>query len=288
MAPTLGPVTSSGDSPPAVELAGLRKSFGDKHAVAGVDLVVPRGSFYGIVGPNGAGKSTTLKMVTGLLRPDEGRVRVDGVDMWADPVEAKRRIGVLPEDLLLFERLTGQEVLAYAGLLRAMETAVIDARADELLDFLGLEEARGMVVADYSQGMRKKLALAAAMIHGPRVLFLDEPFESVDPVSSRTIRQLLSRFTTSGATVVFSSHVMETVENLCDHVAVMHLGRLVDSGPIDVVRRGRRLEDAFVELVGVAVDGGKGLDWLAPAAERPARSPRAPGQERPLRARREP
>jgi ABC-2 type transport system ATP-binding protein len=249
--------------------------------VAGLDLLVPAGSFYGIVGPNGAGKSTTLKMVTGLLRPDEGRVVIDGVDMWADPVEAKRRIGVLPEDLLLFERLTGQEVLAYAGLLRSMDPAVIDRRADELLGFLGLVEARGVVVSDYSQGMRKKLALAAAMIHGPRVLFLDEPFESVDPVSSRTIRQLLSRFTASGATVVFSSHVMETVENLCDHVAVMHLGRLVDSGTITEVRRGKRLEEAFVELVGAATTGEEGLDWLAPARRAAASGPR---RRRPLRA----
>jgi ABC-2 type transport system ATP-binding protein len=232
--------------------------------VAGIDLTIPAGSFYGIVGPNGAGKSTTLKMVTGLLRPDEGWVLLDGIDIWSDPVAAKQRIGVLPEDLLLFERLTGEEVLAYSGLLRSMEPATIDARADELLGFLGLIEARGVVVADYSQGMRKKLALAAAMLHGPRILFLDEPFESVDPVSSRTIRQLLSRFTTSGATVVFSSHVMETVENLCDHVAVMHQGRLVDNGTITDVRRGRRLEDAFVELVGAAAPGDEGLDWLAP------------------------
>ena len=256
------------DGPSAVEITGLRKSFGDKNAVAGIDLTIPAGSFYGIVGPNGAGKSTTLKMVTGLLRPDEGRVLLDGIDIWSDPVAAKQRIGVLPEDLLLFERLTGEEVLAYSGLLRSMEPATIDARADELLGFLGLVEARGVVVADYSQGMRKKLALAAAMLHGPRILFLDEPFESVDPVSSRTIRQLLSRFTSSGATVVFSSHVMETVENLCDHVAVMHQGRLVDNGTIAEVRRGRRLEDAFVELVGAAAPGEEGLDWLAPAASR--------------------
>ena len=261
--------TGGGDA--AVQISGLRKSFGEKHAVAGVDLTIPRGSFYGIVGPNGAGKSTTLKMVTGLLRPDEGRVIIDGVDMWRDPVEAKKRIGILPEDLLLFERLTGQEVLAYSGLLRAMEPAVIDARVEELLAFLGLEQARNVVVADYSQGMRKKLALGAAVLHGPRVLFLDEPFESVDPVSSRTIRHVLKRFTDSGATVVFSSHVMETVEQLCDHVAVMHLGRLVDNGTVDEVRRGRRLEDAFVELVGAGSAGEDGLDWLAPGPREPRR-----------------
>ena len=259
--------TGGGDA--AVEISGLRKSFGEKHAVAGVDLFIPRGSFYGIVGPNGAGKSTTLKMTTGLLRPDEGRVVIEGVDMWRDPVEAKRIIGVLPEDLLLFERLTGQEVLVYAGLLRRMETVLIDPRVDELLDVFGLADARNVVVADYSQGMRKKIALAAALLHGPRVLFLDEPFESVDPVSSRTIRQVLQRYIQSGATVVFSSHVMETVERLCDRVAVMHLGRLVDNGTIEEVCRGRRLEDAFVELVGAGESGTEGLEWLAPAGSAP-------------------
>ena len=249
----------------AVQITGLRKSFGEKRAVAGVELTIPRGSFYGIVGPNGAGKSTTLKMATGLLRPDEGRVVIEGIDIWREPVEAKKRIGVLPEDLLLFERLTGQEVLAYSGLLRSMDRAVINSRADELLGVLGLGDARNLVVADYSQGMRKKIALAAALLHAPRVLFLDEPFESVDPVSSRTIRQVLERLTASGATVVFSSHVMETVERLCDQVAVMHLGQLVDYGPIARVRRGKRLEDAFVELVGAPADA-EGLEWLAPGA----------------------
>lgn len=267
----------------AVEITGLRKSFGEKHAVAGVDLTIPRGSFYGIVGPNGAGKSTTLKMATGLLRPDEGRVVIEGVDMWRDPLEAKKVIGVLPEDLLLFERLTGQEVLSYSGLLRSMEPDTIDARVEELLGFLGLVDARNVVVADYSQGMRKKLALGAAVLHGPKVLFLDEPFESVDPVSSRTIRQVLQRFTESGATVVFSSHVMETVERLCDRVAVMHLGRLVDDGTIDQVRRGRRLEDAFVELVGAGMAGDEGLDWLAPAAATPTRTRRRYGASRTAR-----
>lgn len=255
--------TGGGDA--AVAISGLRKSFGEKHAVAGVDLTIPRGSFYGIVGPNGAGKSTTLKMTTGLLRPDEGRVVIEGIDMWRDPVEAKKIIGVLPEELLLFERLTGQEVLAYAGLLRRMDPALIDPRVDELLEVFGLSEARNVVVMDYSQGMRKKIALAVALLHGPRVLFLDEPFESVDPVSSRTIRQVLQRYIGSGATVVFSSHVMETVERLCDRVAVMHLGRLVDNGTIDEVCRGGRLEDAFVELVGAGQAGTEGLEWLAPA-----------------------
>jgi ABC-2 type transport system ATP-binding protein len=230
--------------------------------VAGVDLAVPTGSFFGLVGPNGAGKSTTLKMTTGLLRPDAGTAVVDGIDVWASPIEAKRRIGVLPEDLKLFDRLSGAELLEFNGLLRSMDRAVIAARSADLLDVLGLRDAAGQLVVDYSQGMRKKIALACALLHAPRVLFLDEPFESVDPVSARTIREVLEHYTGSGATVVFSSHVMETVERLCDRVAVMHQGRLVASGPLDEVRGGQSLEDAFIGLVGAAAADPTALPWL--------------------------
>jgi ABC-2 type transport system ATP-binding protein len=246
----------------AVVLRGLAKSYGPKVAVAGVDLDVPAGSFFGLVGPNGAGKTTTLRMTTGLLRPDAGTAVVDGVDVWRGGVEAKRRMGVLPEDLRLFDRLTGAELLGYTGELRSMDRAVIAARSGELLDVLGLAEAAGTLVVDYSQGMRKKIGLAAALLHNPRVLFLDEPFESVDPVSARTIRSVLQRFTEGGGTVVFSSHVMETVERLCDHVAILHAGRLVASGLLDTVRGGRPLEDVFVELVGAGGVEGQGLSWL--------------------------
>jgi ABC-2 type transport system ATP-binding protein len=249
-------------APPSVRLIGLARRFGDKVAVAGVDLDVPAGSFFGLVGPNGAGKTTTLRMATCLLRPDAGTAIVDGHDVWRDRIAAKKTMGVLPEDLRLFDRLTGSELLAYTGELRAMEPSVIAARSAELLDVLGLREAAGTMVVDYSQGMRKKVALAAALLHAPRVVFLDEPFESVDPVSARTIRGVLQRFTTGGGTVVFSSHVMETVERLCDHVAVMSAGRIVATGPTDVVRGGRSLEDAFVDLVGARADGGEGLTWL--------------------------
>ena len=246
-----------------MRILGLAKRFDAKVAVAGVDLDVPAGSFFGLVGPNGAGKTTTLRMTTGLLRPDAGTAIVDGVDVWRDPVDAKHRMGVLPEDLRLFDRLSGSELLAYTGQLRSMDPAVIAARSAELLEVLGLGEAAGTMVVDYSQGMRKKIGLAAALLHAPRVLFLDEPFESVDPVSARTIRSVLQRFTDGGGTVVFSSHVMDTVERLCDHVAVMHAGRLVASGRLDLVRDGRPLEDVFVELVGAGSDGGPGLSWLA-------------------------
>jgi ABC-2 type transport system ATP-binding protein len=247
----------------AVRLLGLVKRFATKLAVAGVHLEVPAGSFFGLVGPNGAGKTTTLRMATGLLRPDEGTAVVDGVDVWADPVAAKSRMGVLPEDLRLFDRLAGSELLAYTGELRSMPRDVIAQRSAELLDVLGLAEASGTMVVDYSQGMRKKVGLACALLHAPRVLFLDEPFESVDPVSARTIRSVLQRYTASGGTVVFSSHVMDTVERLCDHVAILDQGHIVAAGTTEEVRGGRPLEDVFVELVGaVARSGGQGLTWL--------------------------
>jgi ABC-2 type transport system ATP-binding protein len=246
----------------ALSVRGLRKAFGPKVAVDGIDLDIPHGCFFGLVGPNGAGKTTTLGMVTGLLRPDAGRVLIDGVEVWRDPVAAKRRIGVLPEDLRLFDRLTGAELLTYNGLLRGMDREVVEARATELLELLGLADAAGTLVVDYSHGMRKKIALAAALLHAPRVLFLDEPFEAIDPVSARTIRRLLERYTNSGATVVFSSHVMELVERLCDRVGIMHLGHLIAEGPTDQVRAGRSLEEAFVDLVGADHAGAEELGWL--------------------------
>ena len=250
------------DSAPALAMRELAKRFGDKTAVAGVSLDVPRGCFFGLVGPNGAGKTTTLRMATGLLRPDAGGVWVHGVDVWRDPVTAKATIGVLPEDLRLFERLTGAELLTYAGLLRRMDPAEVERRSRELIAVLGLVEAADTLVVDYSHGMRKKVALAAAVLHNPSILFLDEPFEAIDPVSARTIRTVLERYTDGGATVVFSSHVMETVERLCDRVAIMSAGRLVADGTLDEVRGGGTLEDAFVRLVGGTELGQQELGWL--------------------------
>jgi ABC-2 type transport system ATP-binding protein len=247
---------------PAVELRGLHKRFGAKHAVAGVDLDVPAGSFFGVVGPNGAGKTTTMRMATGLLRPDGGRAVVAGIDVWQRPVDAKARLGILPEQPRFFERLSGLELLTYNGLLRDLDRTLVAERSGELLDVLGLGDDADTLVIDYSQGMRKKIGLACALLHAPEVLFLDEPFESVDPVSSRTIRTLLERFTASGGTVVFSSHVMDTVERLCDRIAVMHAGRVVASGPTDEVRDGRALEDAFFALVGATPDDAATLGWF--------------------------
>lgn len=246
----------------AVHAVDLWKRFDTKVAVAGISLSVPSGSFYGMVGPNGAGKTTTIRMLVGLLRPDAGYVTVGGVPVWPEPRAAKEIIGVLPDDLRLFERLSGAELLTYLGLFRGIDRDEVDRRCGELLEILGLAADATVLVADYSTGMRKKIALAAALLHGPRVVFLDEPFESVDPVSARTITDVLADFRVRGGTVVFSSHVMDTVERLCDHVAIVAAGQLVRSGPLDEVRGGRSLEDVFIEAVGAPVESAARLDWL--------------------------
>jgi ABC-2 type transport system ATP-binding protein len=252
------------DNAPAVQVHGLWKRFGQQIAVAGIDLELPAGHFIGLVGPNGAGKTTTLSMVTGLLRPDAGTVEIGGADVWRDPVAVKSRIGVLPEGLRLFERLSGRELLAYTGRLRGIPGTETDRRAAQLLDVLDLSPAQNKLVVDYSTGMRKKIGLAAALLHNPEVLFLDEPFEGVDPVSAQVIRGVLERYTASGASVVFSSHVMELVESLCDWVAVMAAGRIVAQGPLaDVRGAAPSLQDAFLSLVGATGrTGGQDLDWL--------------------------
>lgn len=249
----------------AVRTRGLVKRFGQQTAVAGVDLVVPKGSFAGLVGPNGAGKTTTLSMITGLLRPDGGVIEIDGHDVWADPVGVKARIGVLPEGLRLFERLSGRELLLYSGRLRGIPLDETGRRADELLEIMDLVGAQDKLVVDYSTGMRKKIGLAAALLHNPGVLFLDEPFEGVDPVSANTLTEVLRRFTASGSTVVFSSHVMDLVERLCDWVSVMDRGRIVAQGPLSEVRGDRSLNEAFLDLVGARGNGDGGLSWLGSA-----------------------
>jgi ABC-2 type transport system ATP-binding protein len=215
---------------PALQLEGLVKRFGETAAVDHLDLTVPRGSFFGLVGPNGAGKTTSLSMAVGLLHPDAGSARVFGVDVWADPMAAKALLGVLPDAMALPERLTGRELLTYLGLLRGLDRATVAARAQELLERLELSEAEQTVVVDYSAGMRKKLTLATALLHTPRLLVLDEPFEAIDPVSAATIRAILRRFVDGGGSVVLSSHVMVLVEQLCDRVGVITRGRLVAAG----------------------------------------------------------
>lgn len=256
------PLDGGSGTDAAVVVRGLAKTFGEKVAVAGIDLSVPRGSFFAVVGPNGAGKSTTMKMCTCLLRPDAGVAWVDGVDVWAQPAEAKRRFGVLPDDLPLFERLSGAELLTFLGAFRGLGRAEVAERADGLLDVLGLAADASGLVADYSTGMRKKLSLAAALLHAPRVVFLDEPFESVDPVSARTIQDVLDLFCSGGGTVVLSSHVMDTVERLCTDLAIVDRGRVVVAGTIEQVRSGRRLEDVFIDAVGGRTEVGDQLTWL--------------------------
>ncbi|MEU7714859.1 ABC transporter ATP-binding protein [Micromonospora chalcea] len=251
------------DQHPALSLRGLAKRFDTKVAVAGVDLVVPTGSFYGLLGPNGAGKTTTLSMAVGLLRPDAGEARVLGYDVWADPVRAKSLLGVMPDGVRLFDRLSGAELLAYHGLLRGMDPAVVDQRAAELLDVLALSDAERTLVVDYSAGMKKKIGLACALLHGPRLLVLDEPFEAVDPVSAALIRDILHRYVSGGGTVIFSSHVMEVVERLCSHVAILAEGRITRVGTLAEVRGDRSLEDVFVEVVGGRTATGEELSWLS-------------------------
>ncbi|WP_248961855.1 ABC transporter ATP-binding protein [Sphaerisporangium perillae] len=249
----------------AVRTHKLYKRFGQQVAVAGVDLVVPRGSFAGLVGPNGAGKTTTLSMITGLLLPDAGSVEVNGVDVWRDPVAVKAHVGVLPEGLRLFERLSGRELLTYNGQLRGIPKDEVAQRAEELLKVMDLTGSADKLVVDYSTGMRKKIGLAAALLHNPEVLFLDEPFEGVDPISANTLVEVLQRYTSSGSTVVFSSHVMELVERLCDWVSVMNLGHIVAQGPLSEVRGDHTLNEALLDLVGARGNGEEGLSWLGSA-----------------------
>jgi ABC-2 type transport system ATP-binding protein len=247
---------------PALALRGLVKRFDTKLAVAGVDLDVPAGSFFGLLGPNGAGKTTTLSMAVGLLRPDAGRAQILGYDVWADPAAAKTRFGVLPDGVRLFDRLTGTELLAYHGLLRGMDAGVVDQRSAELMDVLALGAGNRTLVVDYSAGMKKKIGLACAMLHAPRLLVLDEPFEAVDPVSAALIRDILQRYVTGGGTVVFSSHVMAVVERLCSHIAILAEGRILANGTLAAVRGDRSLEDVFVQVVGGRTATGSELAWL--------------------------
>lgn len=257
-----GEVTpSDGMVAPAIALAGLTKRFGATLAVDGIDLEIPAGSFYGVVGPNGAGKTTMLSMATGLLTPDAGTAFIHGIDLWAAPAQAKPLLGVLPDGLHSFDRLTGAELISYAGLLRGLERSTVAERRDDLLAALDLETAGRTLVTDYSAGMTKKVALACALVHAPRVLILDEPFEAVDPVSAGAIRRILVSFVESGGTVVMSSHVMALVERLCDRVAVVGGGRILAQGTLDQVRAGSELEARFVDLIGDVADQ-RDLAWL--------------------------
>ena len=249
------------DPSAALSVRGLWKRFGQKIAVSGVSLDVPAGSFYGLVGPNGAGKTTMLSMATGLLRPDFGTAWVHGVDLWARPDEAKATLGVLPDGVRLFDRLTGRQLLTYAGMLRGMDRDTVVDRTNDLLQAFDLAADADTFVVDYSAGMTKKIALGSAMIHAPRTLVLDEPFEAVDPVSAANIRDILKSYVAGGGTVIVSSHVMDLVQRMCDHVAVMAAGQVLAAGTVDEVRGEQSLEDRFVDLVG-GRQHSEGLSWL--------------------------
>jgi ABC-2 type transport system ATP-binding protein len=226
------------DLAPTISTEGLTRRFGDLVAVDGVDLRVSPGQFFGFLGPNGAGKSTTIKMLTGLLAPTAGRIEILGLDLGKNPVEVKGQIGVVPEGMALFGRLTGSEFLNFAGRMYGLDRATAAKRTAELLDFMQLADQPKKLVTDYSHGMQKKLAMAAAVIHGPKVLFLDEPFEGVDAIAAGTLKSMLQGMIARGATIFLTSHVLEIVERLCSHVAIIHQGRLVAQGSLEELRAG--------------------------------------------------
>ena len=247
----------------AIETRGLTRLFDGKPAVADLGLRVPQGAFYGFLGPNGAGKSTTMKMLTGLLAPSAGEARVLGHDLARHQLAVKAAIGVVPDGLSLFERLSGAEQLRIHGQLYGLERRTAARRAEELLDALELAQDGGKLVQDYSHGMKKKLALGCALIHGPRLLFLDEPFEGIDAVAVTGIRGMLQALVARGAMTIFlTSHVLEVVERLVTHVGIIHQGRLVLQGTLDEVRASGTLEETFIRAVGEERNGTQGLSWL--------------------------
>jgi len=271
----------------AILTENLTRRFGPEEngllAVDRVNLRVETGQFFGFLGPNGAGKSTTIRMLTGLLEPTAGRIEILALDLYAQPVQVKRRIGVVPEGLALFERLTAAEYLNFAGRMYGLDRHTAAQRAAELLEFTELADRAHTQVGEFSHGMKKKLALAAAVIHGPRVLFLDEPFEGVDTVAAATLRSLMSRMVAGGVTIFLTSHVLEIVERLCSHVAIIHKGQLVAQGSLAELRSGVEgraaqagaeprsgrpgekltLEQIFLEIVGGArTAADQELSWL--------------------------
>jgi ABC-2 type transport system ATP-binding protein len=246
-----------------IETSDLAKSFGEKNAVAGINLHVERGSFYGFLGPNGAGKSTAIKMLTGILAPSRGQARILGYDIVRQPLQVKRRIGVVPEDLCLYDNLTAREYLVFVGRMHKLPPNIVTRRTEELLELMGIADTGKTLCMEFSHGMKKKLAISAALIHDPELLFLDEPFEGIDAIASRTIRQVLNQLRDRGATIFLTSHILEIVERLCTHVGVIHQGCLVREGTKEEVERGGTLEDMFIEVVGRNAESDKSLSWLS-------------------------
>jgi ABC-2 type transport system ATP-binding protein len=264
---------------PAVTTTGLTRRFGDFTAVEDVNLAVAPGQFFGFLGPNGAGKSTTIKMLTGLLAPTSGSIQILGLDAIANPIEVKRQIGVVPEGLALFGRLTASEYLRFVGRMYGLDHATTISRTTELLEFMGLAGETKKLITDYSHGMQKKLALAAAVIHGPRVLFLDEPFEGVDAIASGTLKTMLQGMIARGATIFLTSHVLEIVERLCTHIAIIDRGRLIADGSLEELRAGVHArtsstpelptENLTLEQIFLNIVGGQAGNREDPTAPRP-------------------
>ena len=263
----------------AIETKQLTRFFDDVHAVKSVDLVVERGSLYGFLGPNGAGKSTTIKMLTGILVPTSGEVRILGKNPWDkdEALEIKRQTGVVPENLALFENLRAREYLKFIGRMYSMDVATIEERSEELLDLLKLEDVEKKLAVEYSHGMRKKLALAAALLPNPDLLFLDEPFEGVDAITSRVIRDILAIYVGRGSTVFVTSHVLEIVERVCTHVGIIANGQLVEQTSLEELRQGSSLEQRFLEKVGRPDEEEINLSWLEDGPIRDA--PSVPAEE---------
>jgi len=249
-------------SSPAIAVRDLRKVYGNKAAVDGLSLTVPRGCFFGFLGPNGAGKSTTIRMLTGLIPPNSGLIELLGMPMPAAGLEIKKRIGLVPDESLLFDRLTGSEFLEFVGRMYGLARPVARERAQGLLGLFELEESGRKLIAEYSKGMRKRVAMAASLIHHPELFLMDEPFEGVDAVGARLMKDILVDQVQRGATVFLTSHVLEVVERLCDRVAIIHEGKIVTEGTLDELRAGSEtLEDVFVRVVG-AEKAFERLEWL--------------------------
>jgi ABC-2 type transport system ATP-binding protein len=247
--------------PPAILVRGLKKFYGSKAAVNGVDLEVPRGSFFGFLGPNGAGKSTTIRILTGLIPADSGYIEILGMPLAEEELEIKRRLGLVPDESLLFDRLTGAEFLEFVGRMYGLDRRVAIERARDLLDLLELADDRKLI-GEYSKGMRKRVAMAASLIHHPELFLMDEPFEGVDAVGARLMKDILLDQVRRGATVFLTSHVLEVVERLCDRIAIINNGTIVTSGTLAELRAGgESLEDAFVRVVGAERQLER-LDWL--------------------------
>ena len=247
---------------PAIEIRDLRKLYGSKAAVDGLSLSVPRGSFFGFLGPNGAGKSTTIRMLTGLIPPTSGSIALLGMPMPDREIEIKKRIGLVPDESLLFDRLTGAEFLEFVGRMYGLARPVAQERAGELLGLFELADQRRKLIAEYSKGMRKRVAMAASLIHRPELFLMDEPFEGVDAVGARLMKDILLDQVRHGATIFLTSHVLEVVERLCDRVAIINEGKIVREGTMQELRSASEtLEDVFVRVVG-AERAFERLDWL--------------------------